>query len=75
MRAGLGMAAAERENLESEEESEEQGGAAAQAAPEPSSETFVLENEDHTLANALRFFLNQKCACSERVLAGLQRPR
>lgn len=23
--------------------------------------TFALENEDHTLANALRFFLNKKC--------------
>lgn len=28
---------------------------------EPSSETFMIENEDHTLANALRFFLNKKC--------------
>ena len=27
---------------------------------EPASETFVLEDEDHTLANALRFFLNKK---------------
>ena len=27
---------------------------------EPDSETFVLEDEDHTLANALRFFLNKK---------------
>lgn len=26
---------------------------------EPSSETFMIENEDHTLANALRFFLNK----------------
>lgn len=23
--------------------------------------TFALENEDHTLANALRYFLNKKC--------------
>lgn len=29
---------------------------------EPASETFVLEDEDHTLANALRYFLNKKCA-------------
>ena len=34
----------------------------AETVAEPASETFVLEHEDHTLANALRFFLNQKCA-------------
>jgi hypothetical protein len=24
--------------------------------------TFAIENEDHTLANSLRFFLNKRCA-------------
>ncbi|KAK9803736.1 hypothetical protein WJX73_009443 [Symbiochloris irregularis] len=33
--------------------------ASSSDAQEPSSETFMLENEDHTLANALRFFLNK----------------
>ena len=37
-----------------------QPGQSSSAPPEPDSETFVLEHEDHTLANALRFFLNQK---------------
>ena len=30
--------------------------------------TFALEHEDHTLANALRFFLNKKCAQAENHL-------
>ena len=36
---------------------------------EPPSETFMLENEDHTLANALRFFLNKKYAACPNLLA------
>ena len=31
--------------------------------------TFALEHEDHTLVNALRFFLNKKCAVPGRSLA------
>lgn len=31
--------------------------------------TFALENEDHTLANALRYFLNKKWACRYSCMA------
>ncbi len=27
--------------------------------------TFAVEDEDHTLANALRFMLNKKCAAAQ----------
>lgn len=30
--------------------------------------TFALEHEDHTLVNALRFFLNKKCAAPGKAL-------
>ncbi len=36
------------------------GSAAAAAPPDYFGYTFSIENEDHTLANSLRFFLNKK---------------
>jgi hypothetical protein len=36
--------------------------------------TFAIEDEDHTLANSLRFFLNKKWVCAGRPRAGRPLP-
>lgn len=36
------------------------GGAPGSSAETYTGTTFAIEDEDHTLANALRFFLNKK---------------